>query len=60
MWVQFVAATNNQLKYIFAWKLSESSLTLAGLNFSGWDDKSGQPVWCVSQGPSGGRLLLVG
>jgi hypothetical protein len=45
MWIQLMGGLTNQLKYVFAWKLSETSLTLAGFNFMGWDDTNGKPVW---------------
>lgn len=44
----------DQLKFSFSWKLSEASLTTAGLNFAGFDDQTGKPVWCVA---GGGRPL---
>ena len=34
-----------QTKFVFAWKISEASLTVAGLNFDGWDEKTGKPKW---------------
>ncbi|MEW5306286.1 MAG: hypothetical protein WDW36_008759 [Sanguina aurantia] len=33
-----------QTRYFFAWKLSEASLTFAGLNLRSWDPKLG-PIW---------------
>ncbi|KAL6754098.1 MBOAT, membrane-bound O-acyltransferase family-domain-containing protein [Haematococcus lacustris] len=42
-WVQLMAGIVNQLKYAFAWKLSEAGLVLAGADFEGWKD--GKAVW---------------
>ncbi|GAX79182.1 hypothetical protein CEUSTIGMA_g6622.t1 [Chlamydomonas eustigma] len=41
----FLLSFTCQTKFVFAWKISEASLTLAGLNFNGWDDKTGAPLW---------------
>lgn len=34
-----------QTKFVFAWKISEASLSVAGLNFKGWDEASGVAKW---------------
>jgi len=41
----FVTGMTNQYKYCFSWKLSETSMTLAGLDFDRWDLKTGKAVW---------------
>mmetsp|Transcript_35415 Transcript_35415/g.89650 ORF Transcript_35415/g.89650 Transcript_35415/m.89650 type:complete len:497 (-) Transcript_35415:257-1747(-) len=43
--VQFIAGVTSQFKYCFAWTLAEASATFSGLNFWGWDDKSGKARW---------------
>lgn len=34
-----------QTKFVFAWKISEASLSMAGLNFAGFDEKTGKATW---------------
>ena len=41
----FVISFTTQTKFVFAWKLSEASLSLAGLGFEGWDEKTGLEKW---------------
>lgn len=43
--VQFIGGLTSQFKYCFAWTLSEAGATFSGLNFWGWDDKTGKPKW---------------
>ncbi|KAG1668525.1 hypothetical protein FOA52_012119 [Chlamydomonas sp. UWO 241] len=40
----FMLSFTCQVKFVFAWKISEASLTLAGLNFAGWDS-AGAGSW---------------
>lgn len=44
-WTCFVCSFTCQVKFVFAWKISEASLSWAGLNLIGWDDKTGRPKW---------------
>jgi len=41
----FLLSFTCQTKFVFAWKISEASLTAAGLNLEGFDEKTGKPKW---------------
>ena len=60
----FLLSFTCQTKFVFAWKISEASLTAAGLNFDGWDDVTGKPKWWVGllagRGRVEGRIGIVG
>uniref|UniRef100_A0A7R9V9L7 Uncharacterized protein n=1 Tax=Chlamydomonas euryale TaxID=1486919 RepID=A0A7R9V9L7_9CHLO len=40
-----MTSLTSQVKFVFAWKISEASLTVAGLNFDGWDENTGEGKW---------------
>lgn len=58
--MQFIAGVTSQFKYCFAWTLAEASATFSGLNFWGWDDKSGKARWCVPAHTAGAPRATFG